>query len=105
MYFCFMSFRSKVLVTATTLLCTLALSGFAQEAKATKAQKKAEKKKEQKIAKSRKADLKGKSRHYKLQDKKTRKRMKKHRKRVNQHYPGDRPGFFKRLFRKKHHYI
>lgn len=76
-----------------------------ESAKVTKAQKKADKKKEQLLEKQRKAELKGKQRHYKLQDRQTRKRMRKHRKRVDQHYPGDRPGFFKRLFGKKNYYI
>jgi len=93
------------LLALTTLFAALAaVHGFAQD-KATKAQRKADKKQEQRIERDRKADLKGKKRHYKLQDKKTRKKMKRHRRRVNQNYPSDKPGFFRRLFRKKNYYI
>lgn len=61
---------------------------FAQDnSKATKAQKKAEKKKEQKAEKSRRDDIRAKKSHYKIQDKATRKRMKKHRRQVDQNSP------------------
>ena len=84
------------------LLLIFPLFAFAQEnSNATKAQKKAEKQEIKRKEKARKADLKGKQRHYKIQDRKTRKRMKKHRRQVNSIYIGERPGFFKRLFRKK----
>jgi hypothetical protein len=70
------------------LLLMFPLVLFAQDnSKATKAQKKAEKKKQEKIEKDRKEDLKAKKFHYKIQDKATRKRMKKHRKQVDEHAP------------------
>jgi hypothetical protein len=70
------------------LLLSVPLVLSAQDnSKATKAQKKAEKKKQQRIEKDRKADLKAKKFHYKIQDKATRKRMKKHRRAVDQHSP------------------
>lgn len=87
------------------VLLILPILTFAQEnSSATKAQKKADKKKQERIEKSRKADLKGKKRHYKIQEKETRKRMKKHRRKVDHTYPSRRPGFFKRLFGKKQSY-
>ena len=98
-------FRNLAWLLGAVMLFSLPPAMAQESSKATKAQKKAERKKEQKLAKSRKAGLKGKQRHHKLQDKKTRKKMKRHRKRVNRHYPGDKPGFFRRIFRKKHYYI
>jgi hypothetical protein len=61
---------------------------FAQDnSKPTKAQKKADKKKEQQLKQKRKDEIAGKKFHYKIQDKKTRKRMKKHRKHVDKSAP------------------
>ena len=80
-------------------MIVLPLMAFAQEnSKQTKAQKKADKNKEKREADNRKAELAGKKFHYKIQDKATRKRMKKHRRRVDHGYPSGRPGFFKRIF-------
>jgi len=95
----------RFLLLAAAILAATSVHAFAQEAKATKAQKKVEKKKEQRVERDRKSDLKGKKRHYMLQDKKTRKKMKRHRRRVNKNYPSDKPGFFRRIFRKKNYYI
>jgi hypothetical protein len=83
-------------------LLVLPLIAAAQDGtKQTKMQKKAEKKKQERIEKDRKADLKAKKFHYKIQEKETRKRMKKHRKHVDGYSPYKQPGFFKRLFGKK----
>ena len=84
-------------------LLAVPLIAFAQDnSSQTKAQKKAEKAKEKKLSEERKADLKGKQFHYKIQDKATRKRMKKNRRKVDHNYAGEKPpGFFKRLFGKK----
>lgn len=72
---------------------------------ATKAQKKADKKKEKQEANKRKSELKGKKFHYQIQDKATRKRMKKHRRKVDHGYPSGKPGFFKRIFGKNQAYF
>jgi hypothetical protein len=70
------------------LLLLFPLVLFAQDnSKATKTQKKAEKKKEKKAEQSRRDEAKAKKFHYKIQDKKTRKRMKKHRRQVDQNAP------------------
>ncbi len=81
------------------LLLFIPLMALGQdEVKPTKKQKKAEAKKEQRVQDSKKAEIKGKKRHMKLQDKQTRKRMKQH-KRKGKAYVSRRPGFFQRLFR------
>ena len=66
--------------------------------KMTKKQKKAHEKKEQKVQDAKKAEISGKKKHMKLQDKKTRKRMKQNRRKGNS-YVSRRPGFFQRLFK------
>lgn len=68
------------------------------EPKLTKKQKKAHEKKEQKVQDSKKAEIAGKKRHMKLQDKQTRKRMKKNKKRGGS-YVSRNEGFFQRLFK------
>lgn len=69
-------------------LCIVPLLIFAQDnSKSTKAQKKADKKEKERLKKDRKADLEGKKFHYKIQDKATRKRMKKNRKKVDHYSP------------------
>lgn len=60
------------------LSCTVALAQ--EEQPMTKKQKKAHEKKEQQKQDARKAEIEGRKRHMKLQDKETRKRMKKNRK-------------------------
>ncbi|MFI5219743.1 MAG: hypothetical protein ACHQNT_09665, partial [Bacteroidia bacterium] len=82
------------------LIFPLVLAGQ-ENTSQTKAQKKAEKKETQRMEKSRKADIKGKKRHYKIQDRKTRKRMKKHRKQVDRSFVYNKPDFFKMLFDKR----
>lgn len=73
------------------------IASFSQETqKTSKKQKKAEQKKEQRVQDARKAEIKGQQRHRKLQDKDTRKRMKKN-KRKGTAYVSRRPGFFQRL--------
>jgi hypothetical protein len=79
-------------------MMVIPFSVLSQDApKQTKKQKKAEDKKEQRLQNAKKAEVKGKKRHIKLQDKKTQKRMKKN-KRKGTVYVSRRPGFFRRLF-------
>ncbi len=79
------------------LLLLIPLATFSQETqKTSKKQKKAEQKKEQRVQDARKAEIKGQQRHKKLQDKNTRKRMKKNKKKGTA-YVSRRPGFFQRL--------
>jgi hypothetical protein len=66
--------------------------------KPTRKQKKAEEKKEQRVQDAKRAEVKGKKRHMKLQDKQTRKRMKKNKKKGTA-YVSRRPGFFQRIFK------
>lgn len=80
------------------LLLPLALVGQDTDADASKSRRKAEKKKEQRVQNAKKAEIKGKKRHVELQDKQTRKRMKKHKKKGVM-YVSRRPGFFQRLFK------
>ena len=79
-----------------TLLLCIPLLIWAQDEKPTKKQKKADQKKEQRVQDSKKAEIKGKKRHMKLQDKQTQKRMKKKKKKGTA-YVSRRPGFFQRL--------
>ena len=81
------------------LIVFIPLLSAAQDSNASKSQKKAEKKKEQRVEDAKKAELKGKKRHMKIQDKKVRKRMKKNKKKGGS-YVSRRPGgFFKGLFK------
>lgn len=66
------------------------------DSKPSKKQKKAELKKEQRVQDTKKAEIKGQKRHMKLQEKQTRKRMKKNKKKGSA-YVSRRPGFFQRL--------
>ncbi len=66
------------------------------ETKPTRAQKKAHKARIQQEKKAKKAIHEGKKRHYQLQDKKTRKRMKKNRRKVDKYSPGKPHSFFYR---------
>ena len=66
--------------------------------KETKKQKKANDKKEERVQDAKKAEIAGKKRHMKLQDKQTRKRMKKNKKRGGS-YVSRNPGFFQRIFK------
>jgi hypothetical protein len=68
----------------------------ASDAKPTKAQKKAQKARLQQEKRAQKAIHEGKKRHYQLQDKKTRKRMKKNRRKVDKYSPGKPRSFFYR---------
>jgi ATP-dependent exoDNAse (exonuclease V) alpha subunit len=81
------------------LLFIIPVMVFAQDnPKLTKKQKKAEQKKEQRAQNAKKAEVRGKKRHMKLQDKQTRKRMKQNKKKGTA-YVSRRPGFFQRLFK------
>ena len=62
----------------------------------TKKQKKAQEKKEQQKQDARKAEIEGRKRHMNLQDKETRKRMKKNRKKGSK-YVSSKPRFIDRL--------
>ncbi len=79
------------------LALTLPLALVAQDdPKPTKKQKKAELKKEQRAQDFKKAEIKGQKRHMKLQEKQTRKRMKKNKKKGTA-YVSRRSGFFQRI--------
>jgi hypothetical protein len=81
------------------LVCLIPLFAFGQdEPKLTKKQQKAHAKKEQRAQDAKKAEIAGKKRHMKLQDKKTRKRMKKNKKHGGS-YVSRNPGFFNRLMK------
>ncbi len=93
--FLMQKFRNLFLI----LLLSVPVLLMAQDdQKLTRKQKKAHQKKEQRVQDSKKAEIKGKKRHMKLQDKKTRKRMKKN-KRKGDAFVSRRPGFFQRLFK------
>lgn len=68
------------------------------DAKPTRKQKKAEQKKEQRAKDVKKAEIKGKKRHMKLQDKQTQKRMKKNKKKGTR-YVSRRSGFWDRIMK------
>lgn len=83
---------------ALIIVMLVPLFVFAQDdPKPTKKQKKAEQKKEQRKQDAKKSELRSKKQHLNIQDKKTRKRMKKNRKKGSV-YVSRRPGFFSRLF-------
>jgi hypothetical protein len=65
-------FKMTLLITATLLPALLSAQ---DDQKLTRKQKKAHQKKEQQVQDTKKAEIKGKKRHMKLQDKKTRKRI------------------------------
>lgn len=79
------------------MLMLFSFSALAQEEqKMTKKQKKAHEKKEQQKQDARKAEIEGRKHHLKLQDKQTRKRMKKNRKKGSG-YVSSKPRFIDRL--------
>jgi wobble nucleotide-excising tRNase len=82
------------------ILIIFPLALFAQDddQKMTKKQKKAHQKKEQRVQDAKKAEITGKKKHMKLQDKDTRKRMKKNKRKGNS-YVSRRPGFFQRIMK------
>jgi hypothetical protein len=80
-------------------LVLIPLFAAGQDSNASKSQKKAEKKKEQRVQDAKKAELKGKKRHMKIQDKKVRKRMKKNKKKGGSFVSRRPGGFFKGLFK------
>ena len=80
-------------------LVLMPLLTHAQDSNASKSQKKAEKKKEQRVQDAKKAELKGKKRHLKIQDKKVRKRMKKNKKKGGSFVSRRPGGFFRGLFK------
>ena len=90
--------RTFLKILFFVLLIPVLVSAQDDEGKKTKKQRKAEAKKEQRVQDSQKAEIKGKKRHMKLQDKETRKRMKKNKKKGTA-YVSRRPGFFQRLFK------
>jgi hypothetical protein len=74
------------------------------DAPVSKKVKKAEQKKEQQAQKSKKAELKGRKRHEAIQDKATRKRMRRHRRGpVHVDAYDRRPFFIKRWLKRKEH--
>ena len=95
---CSMNIKKFLRFLCFTFLLCIPLLILAQDEKPTKKQKKADQKKEQRAQNSKKAEIKGKKRHVKLQDKQTQKRMKKNKKKGTS-YVSRRPGFFQRLGR------
>ena len=85
------------------VVCCIFLSTSAVDAQsATKAQKKAEQKQEDQKRSVAKAEEEGRKRHYKLQSKDVKKRMKRNKKRYQHVDTFDRrPGFWQRLFPRK----
>jgi Flp pilus assembly protein TadB len=84
-----------------TILLGFSVSQFAfsqesrKSSKPTRAERKAKKAEVRQEKEARKAELRGKKRHYQIQDKKTRKRMKKHRRKVDKHFPGKPQSFLR----------
>ena len=79
---------------------TASLAQSTDEPKMTKKQKKAHEKKEQQKQDAKKAEIEGRKQHMMLQDKQTRKRMKRHR-RQGSGYVSRNPGFWGRLRKSK----
>jgi len=80
-------------------LLAIPFSLFAQDdVKETKLQRKANQKKEQRINEARKSEVKSRKKHLRIQDKETRKRMKKNSK-TGKRYISERRNFFRRIFR------
>ena len=90
--------KSYLKILLLVLLIPFGVLAQDDDGKKTKKQRKAEQKKEQRKEDARKSEVRGKKRHMKLQDKETRKRMKKHKKHGSA-YVSRRPGFFQRLMR------
>jgi len=89
--------RNRISRLLFLVLMLFSLGSFAQEEqKMTKKQRKAHEKKEQQKQDARKAEIEGRKHHLKLQDKKTRKRMKKNRKKGSG-YVSSKPRFIDRL--------
>jgi Ni/Co efflux regulator RcnB len=90
-------FVKRVLsLTGVFLLLSVAVAFAQEEQPMTKKQKKAHEKKEQQKQDARKAEIEGRKRHMKLQDKETRKRMKKNRKKGS-NYVSRKPRWIDRL--------
>jgi ribosomal protein L12E/L44/L45/RPP1/RPP2 len=88
--------RKKLFVLFFMLLATVSIAHAQEDQKMTKQQKKAHEKKEQQKQDERKAEIEGRKRHLKLQDKQTQKRMKKNRKKGTA-YVGRKPRFIDKL--------
>lgn len=84
-------------IALIALLFLPLLAAAQDDPKPTKKQRKADQKKEQRAKDAKKSEFRSKKQHLKLQDKATRKRMKKH-KRKGTHYVSTKPNFFRRLF-------
>lgn len=94
----------RLILLLTLLAGSAAVSEVhAQESpKATKAQRTADKKKEQQVKASAKAEEKGRKRHYNLQSKEVKKRMKRNKHRYDHVDSFDRrPNFIQRIFHRK----
>ena len=88
-----------VRLVVASLLLAAGSHAFAQDdPKPNKKQRKAEQKKEQRAHDEKKAEVKGKKRHMQLQDKETRKRMKRNKKK-GKAYVSRNQGFFYRIFK------
>lgn len=90
-----------ILLTSLFLLL-LPIVGFSQEGESIKKQeKRLEKKKEERAEDNEKAKNEGIKRHESIQDKDTKKRMKKNKKKANRYNNGKKEPFYKRWFIKK----
>lgn len=93
----------KILLLFVTVIAFNLLSNnsYAQEGESIKKQeKRLEKKKEEREKGNEKAKQEGLDRHESIQDKETRKRMKKNKKKANRYNGGKKEPFYKRWFRK-----
>lgn len=99
----FMKMKFRLLRVCFLVISCLIFSSVSAEAQtATKAQKKAEQKKEDQKRSAAKAEEEGRKRHYKLQSKDVKKRMKRNKKRYDHVDSFDRrPKFWQKLFPRK----
>lgn len=93
----------KILSIVITIIVIGLVSNnsYAQEGESIKKQeKRLEKKKEERAEGNEKVKQEGIDRHESIQDKKTRKRMKKNKKKANRYNDGKKEPFYKRWFKK-----
>ncbi len=97
-----MRFKKILFIAITALGFNLVSNDvYAQEGESIKKQeKRLEKKKEEREKGNEKAKQEGIDRHESIQDKETRKRMKKNKKKANRYNSGKKEPFYKRWFKK-----
>lgn len=97
-----MKFKKILFISLTVIACNLLSNNiYAQEGESIKKQeKRLEKKKEERDKGNEKAKQEGIDRHESIQDKETRKRMKKNKKKANRYNSGKKEPFYKRWFKK-----